>query len=313
VTGQQVTYTATVEGPADTLGNPTGTVDFRNNGGVDIPGCAAQPLSDTGIATCTVSYPAIGNETLTANYGGDSSFAASSSAAESIGVTRDATVTTVTSSSNPAAYASTLTVQAKVTAAAPGSGTPTGAVAFTVVVNGKSRALQCSGASASGTAVLSSGVAQCTVSTKSFAAPGDTYAITASYSGDANYAAGAGNLQQQVARIPSALGLTATPKSAVQGQAVLVTVSVGAGAGAALPGLPPLAGAVSVVVTSASGAKLATLCVLLPGIGGICVIPAGELTAAQGPYTVTANYAGDATYAPAVATTAISVTSPPRR
>jgi Bacterial Ig-like domain (group 3) len=313
VAGQQVTYTATVAGPSGTLGTPTGTVDFQN-GGTDVPGCSAQPLSGAGVATCTVAYPAIGDEAVTANYAGDPSFAASSSAAETVGVAQDATVTTVTSSANPASYDGDVTVQAQVKAAAPGSGTPTGKVVFTVLADGRSRAIQCSGTSTSspGTVGLSSGVAQCVVNTKSFASPGGTYAITASYSGDANYLPGTGTLQQQVARIPSTTRLTATPESVVQGQVVLISVSVAAGPGAPLPGLPPLTGAVSVTVTSASGAKVSTGCLLLPGLGGICLVPAGELTAAQGPYTVTANYAGDAGYAPGTASTTVTVTSPRR-
>jgi len=303
VTGQQVTYTATATGPSGTLGTPTGTVDFQN-GGTDIPGCAARPLSDAGVATCTVAYPAIGTEAVTAHYAGDPSFAASSSAPETIGVAQDATVTTVTSSANPASYDGDVTVQAQVSAAAPGSGTPTGTVGFTVLADGRSRPLQCSG-----TAVLASGIAQCVVNTKSFATPGGTYTITASYSGDGNYLAGTGTLRQQVARIASTTKLTVTPKSVVQGQAALISVSIGAAAGAPLPGLPPLSGAVTVTVTSASGAKVSTGCLLLPGLGGICLIPAGALTAAQGPYTVTANYAGDATYAPSTASATVTVTS----
>jgi hypothetical protein len=257
-------------------------------------------------------YPAIGGETVAASYPGDPSFAASSSAADAVTVAQDATVTTVTSSSNPASYGGNITVQAQVSAAAPGSGTPTGKVTFTVLSDGENRPLQCSGTSTSNTATLASGVAQCTVNTKSFAAPGGTYTITASYSGDANYLAGTETLHQQVARIGTSTKLTVTPKSVVQGQAALISVSVGAAAGAPLPGLPPLTGAVTVTVTTASGAKVSTACLLLPGLGGLCVIPAGELTAAQGPYTVTGNYAGNATFAPSTASATIAVTSPRR-
>lgn len=306
VTGQQVTYTATVSGPSDTPQGPTGTVEFQN-AGTDVPGCAAQPLSAAGVATCTVSYPATGAEAVTARYPGDPSFAASSSA-ETVAVAQDATVTTVTSSAAQAAYGSVLTVQAQVAAAAPGSGTPTGKIAFTVVSGGKSQPLQCSGASASGTEALAEGVAQCAVNTKSFAAPGGTYTVTAAYSGDADYLAGNAALQQQVARIASTTTLTGVPKTVFQGGAALITVGVAAGAGAPIPGVPPLAGAITVTVTDALGAKAAAACVLVPGLGGVCLIPPGELIAAQGPYTVTADYAGDGAYAPSTATTTITVT-----
>lgn len=311
VTGQQVTYTATVAGPAGGLGAPAGTVGFRGGGG-EIAACAAQPLTPVvgasggaSTATCTVTYPATGGESVTAYYAGDPSFAASSSTTETLAVGKDATVTTVGSSASPAAYSSRLTVRATVAASAPGSGTPTGEVAFSVVAGGKSRPLQCSGAAGSGVAALVSGVAQCAVDVASFAAPGGTYTITATYGGDAGYLGGTGTLQQQVARLASTTTLTVTPKSVVPGQAVVMSVSIGSGGL-----LPPLAGAVTVTVTGASGAKVPVACLLLPGLGGVCVIPPGELTAAQGPYTVAANYAGDATYAPGSATATITVERP---
>ena len=239
---------------------------------------------------------------MTADYAGDPSFAGSSSTADTLTVAEDATVTTVTSSASQAAYNSRLTVRATVAAAAPGYGTPTGKVAFSVVVNGKSRPLQCSAVAGSGGVALVSGAAQCVVNTASFAAPGGAYTITATYGGDAGYLAGTGTLRQQVARLASTTTLTVTPKSLAQGQAAVISVSVGSGGL-----LPPLAGAVTVTVTSASGARVSAACLLLPGLGGVCLIPPGALNAAQGPYTVTADYAGDGAYAPSSATATITV------
>jgi hypothetical protein len=343
VTGQQVTYTATVTGPSGAFGAPTGTIAFQDSAtGTAIPGCTAQPLTDAAVAsgqsedtsgaaastaTCTVSYPAIGNETVTASYAGDSSFEGSSAVAEAIGVNRDTTVTTVTSSENPAAYGGNVTLEAHVAAASPGSGTPTGTVTFSVSASGSGsgsgssgssgngggkanqpQPLHCSGASAPAVG-LTAGVAQCVVNTKDLGAPGSTVTITASYSGDASYLAGSGTLQQQVARIPTTTKLSVTPSSVIQGEGALISVSLSA---SPVSLLPPMSGAVTVTVTTASGARVSTLCLLLPGLGGICVIPAGELTAAQGPYTISATYAGDAAYAPSTATAPITVTEPRR-
>ena len=162
------------------LGAPTGTVGFRDGGG-EIAACAAQPLTPVGggsggasTATCTVTYPATGGVSVTANYAADPSFAASSSTTETLEVAKDATVTTVGSSASPAAYSSrALTVRATVAASAPGSGTPTGKVAFSAVVDGKSLPLQCTGAAGSGGALLVSGVPRSARwNVASFAVPG---------------------------------------------------------------------------------------------------------------------------------------------
>ena len=68
VTGQPVTYTATVAVAAPGHGTPGGTVAFTD-GGTGIQGCAAQPLS-SGQATCQVTYTAAqaGVHTITASF-----------------------------------------------------------------------------------------------------------------------------------------------------------------------------------------------------------------------------------------------------
>jgi Bacterial Ig-like domain (group 3) len=305
VAGQPVTYTAVASGPAGTLGTPTGAVDFQN-GGVDIAGCSAQPLDATGAATCTTVYPAAGAQSVAALYGGDPSFAASASAEDTLTVGPDATAITVTSSANPAPYNAPVTLRAQVAPAAPGSGTPTGPVVFSVVSGGRSRTLSCG---TSGAVALISGAATCTVNTQSFAVPGGTYQVTASYAGDGDFLAGSGTLSQQVALIPSSTKLSVTPSSPVQGQPVLITVGIDE------PGtvLPLLSGSVTVTVTSASGAPVPATCVLIPGLGGVCAIVPGKLSAAQGPYTVTARFAGNGVYAPSTASTTFTVAAATHR
>src|SRR5262249_2164064 len=73
-----VTFTATVTGPVGGFGTPTGTVDFQDNG-ADISTCAAQSVSSTGTAACTVSYSSVASHAVTAVYGGDGSYATSTS------------------------------------------------------------------------------------------------------------------------------------------------------------------------------------------------------------------------------------------
>jgi len=70
--GQPVTFTATVT-PTD----GSGTVAFDNNG-TPIPGCTSQPLTlqsgSTYTATCTTSTLPLGENPITASYGGDTSY-----------------------------------------------------------------------------------------------------------------------------------------------------------------------------------------------------------------------------------------------
>jgi alpha-tubulin suppressor-like RCC1 family protein len=69
--GSSVTYTATVA-PA------RGTVAFTDNG-PPLTGCGATVVNTiTGNATCTTSYSAVGSHFITANYGGDTNYDASS-------------------------------------------------------------------------------------------------------------------------------------------------------------------------------------------------------------------------------------------
>jgi hypothetical protein len=316
VTGQSVTYTATVSGPAGTLGAPTGTIRFQN-GGVDVPGCAAVPLvpSDTAggatsTATCTVAYPAVGPETVTAVYDGDGTFGASAAATgAAVTVGQDATATTVGSLANPAAHGAPFTVQAHVAAAVPGSGTPTGTVDFSVRVGTKSVPLACAGVQ--GGAALASGTASCVVDPKAFGAvAGTTYTITASYSGDASYSASSSSYQQQIARIVTT-PVVSVPSTVLQGLPALFVVGIGTGAHQPLP--LGAGGSFTVTVTSASGKSVSAGCLLVNGIGGLCAIPGNALSAAQSPYTVTVAYSGDAHYAPSSASTTFAVVAPGRR
>jgi uncharacterized repeat protein (TIGR03803 family) len=72
--GEQVTITATVT-PAGSPA-PTGTVGFTSNGTL-IPGCSAQVLSLSGIASCTTSSLAVGTDAIVATYSGDGNYAGS--------------------------------------------------------------------------------------------------------------------------------------------------------------------------------------------------------------------------------------------
>ena len=82
ITGQSLTLTATVSASSGT-GTPTGTVTFLD--GTTSLGTGA--LNSSGVATFSTTSLAAGMHSITANYGGDTNFAASTSTPVSVTVT----------------------------------------------------------------------------------------------------------------------------------------------------------------------------------------------------------------------------------
>ena len=123
-----------------------------------------------------------------------------------------ATTTTVTSSVNPSVFGQSVTCTATVSSA---GGTPTGMVTFK------------EGASTLAVSPLSGGVA-------SFTAPSSvintvaTHTITASYSGDTNFAGSSGSVLQTVNQACTATVVTAAPNPSLNGQPVTFTATVSA-------------------------------------------------------------------------------------
>ena len=213
-----------------------------------------------------------------------------------------ATGTTLSSTANPVPYGSSTTVTARVAATDPGTAVPGGEVAFAVSSGGRSRALRCS--AATGPAALSSdGTARCTVDSKDLGLPG-SYTLTASYTGSAFYTASSGSLVQKVGPTATTTKVTLRPATVGRGQGAVVDVSVSP-AGAALSLL--LGGRVTVTVQDASGAVVPCTGLLLPGVGGVCTIAPGRLSAAKGPYTVTAAFAGNQLFAASSGTAVLTV------
>ena len=178
LSGQQVTFTATVTPAAPGTGTPTGTVQFKINGvnfgsPVALTGGSASSLATTNLA--------VGNYAITVDYSGDSGFNASNG-----GLTGGQTVnkanssTAVASSANPSLIGQSVTFTATLTAVAPGAGTPTGTVQFKT--NGVSfgSAVPLSGGSASSAAIT-------------FPVFGH-YPISADYSGDGSFNTSTGTL-----------------------------------------------------------------------------------------------------------------------
>ncbi|MGE5644792.1 MAG: DUF4082 domain-containing protein [Acidobacteriota bacterium] len=159
--GGAVTLTATV---SSSSGTPTGSVQFRD--GSTVLATATLSSGRASLATSTLSA---GSHSLTAYYTGNSTYAASTSAAVSVTVNSNpATTTTVSSSANPSTSGQAVTFTANVTAT---SGTATGSVQFR------------DGSTVLGTGTLSGGRATLSVSSLAVG----SHSITAVYAGDSTH------------------------------------------------------------------------------------------------------------------------------
>ena len=157
---QAVTFTATV---TSTGGTPTGTVTFKD--GTTTLGTGA--LS-SGKATFKTSTLAVGTHSITAVYGGSTSFAGSTSAVLTQTVKQASSSTSLASSLNPSTFGAAVIFTATVTST---GGTPTGTVTFK------------DGTTTLGTGALSSGKATFKTSTLAVG----THSITAVYGGSSNF------------------------------------------------------------------------------------------------------------------------------
>ncbi len=164
VYGQTVTLTATVS-----PNTATGTVSFQESGSALTCAEGAQPRAlSSGSATCTVTGGfGVGSHAFTADYGGDSTYAASQGTTN-LTINKASTTTSTSDNPDPSVVGQTVTVNYAVMVTSPGAGTPTGNV---TVSDGT---VSCTGTVAAGTCNLT------------FTSAG-TKTLTAAYVGDANF------------------------------------------------------------------------------------------------------------------------------
>ncbi|MGO8897662.1 MAG: beta strand repeat-containing protein [Isosphaeraceae bacterium] len=206
VYGQSVTYTATVVANAPGSGTPTGSVTFMNGsttlGTVTLSG---------GTASYSTAKLATGLDMITATYNGSSSFITSNASLNQT-VSQDAASAIVTSSLNPSVYGQSVTFTAIVSAAAPGSGTPTGTVTF---MDG-STTLNTATLNASGKATF-----------KTSALLAGSHSITVVYDGDTNFVTStAPALSQTINLDATTTKLSSSDSSSVYGESVTFTSTV---------------------------------------------------------------------------------------
>ena len=249
--GSGVTFTATL--PT----NATGTVTF-----LDGATSLGTGTISSGVATLTISSLAGGTHSITAQYGGDSNYSGSVSTPVSQVVNRLSSTVALTSSPNPSAFGSGVTLTATVTAGA------TGTVTFH------------DGATSLGTGIISSGIATLTISSLA----GGTHSITAQYGGDSNYSGSVSTpVSQVVNTLSSTVALTSSPNPSAFGSGVTLTATVTAGA----TGTVTFHEGATVLGTGAISSGVATLTI-------------SSLTG--GTHSITAQYGGDTNYSGSVST-----------
>ena len=286
--GQSITLTATVVSASPGAGQPTGTVTFEDNG----TSLGTASVSG-GAATFSTSTLAVGNHTITAVYGGDSNFLASTSANFSQTVNQASTVLTLASSYSSTFWGASVTFTATVGITSPGAGQPTGTVTF-----------EDSGTPL-GTGSVRDGAA--TFSTSSLPPGNDT--ITAVYGGDSNFSAStSANFYEMVVAfscfpppnnivspIPSMGSNTTTTvrlpcNPLAYGQSITLTATV-------VSASPGAGQATGTVTFEDNGTSLgtATLNAANPDVA-VLVAPVSVIDAV-GRHTITAIYGGDGNFA----------------
>jgi len=195
VVGQGYSVTARVDPATGSGAAPSGTVTISDG----TASCTTGALSSF-TASCSLTSTSAGNKTITATYGGDGNYNGSSGT-KSHTVNQAGTSTSLTSSANPSVFGQSVTFTATVSAAAPGSGTPSGTVTFN------------DGVTTLGTGTLNgSGVATFATSALSVA----THSITAVYGGNTNFTPSTSNtVSQQVNRSGTSTSLTSSANPSV--------------------------------------------------------------------------------------------------
>lgn len=287
--GDSVNVVAAVSVTAPGGGTPTGTitVQIRDETSCSYSLAAAQP-------GCSIT-PKLGgyvDEPVNVSYSGDANFVASTGTATLTVAFSSATVS-VTSSANPSLVGQTVSFSAQVTWQGP------------VAVPGPGRGVESVSRAAGitlGTITISDGATvlasltpdalneSLTYSTSSLAA--GSHMIIATYSGDSLEGPGSATLVQQVntSAASSSVALSSSLNPSTSGQTVTFTATVSASAAAA-------AVPTGTVTLSDNGAVLASVAL---GANGQAVYSTSTL--ATGSHTITVNYSGDATTAPASST-----------
>ncbi len=300
--GTNVTFTATVTVPDGGAYPLDGTVTFTDS----LAALANNTITLTGgVATYTATNLVQGVNVITATYSPVSTTEIQGGSAT---LNQDVTTSsslTLTSAPNASIYGSPVTFT--VTVPTVGTTPATGKVNIVITPQGGGTTYPLTVT----LTVASAGTGTAVISTL----PVGTYTATASYVGDANYAASSGTLAipQVVSQVQTSTALTAKPNPGLSGQPVAITATV-----------TPASGAVAPTGTVTFTATLNGVNVPLTGAANVAMTKgAATISPSLGPgtYIFTAAYSGDmddAAGTPATltlvinnATTATTVTAAP--
>ena len=267
--GQSVTFTATVSGVA---GTATGTVTFKDGSTT----LGTGTLDSNGQATLMTSALSVGSHSVTAEYGGDSTYNVSTSSALTQTVSKMSTSTVLASSLNPAVYGQSITLTATVSSANLPShvftrniSAPSGTVSFY-----KDGTLF-------GTATLNAGTATLTTSVLT---PG-SYSFTATYAGDSMFVTSTSNaLTQVVNQSVSTVALSSAVNPVAFKQFVTLTATVNVEVRGALA-------PTGIIIFRDGTDVLGTISI---NSADQAVLRTTNLTI--GSHTITAEYSGDSNY-----------------
>jgi large repetitive protein len=261
--GQQV-ITATVIANPPGAGTPTGSVIFTVDG-TPLP---AVSLNAAGQAALPGTALGAGTHSITATYEGDLDFnssAASTTLTQT--VNKAATTITLTSSALSSVFSQPVTLTASITPVAPGGGTPTGNVLFTI--DGKSTLV----------AVNAAGQAILTTATLGLG----SHSVGVVYQGDPNFtASGTASLTQTVTQDATTTTVTSSANPSVFGQLVTLTAAVQAAA--------PGTGMPTGTVTFVDGSVTLGTSTLSDGTATL------QLPLSVGTHSIVASYSGDADF-----------------
>ena len=262
IEGQSVLFSATV---TSSIGSPPDGETVRFKQGTKALGTGT---ISSGTATFSTSTLGVGSKSVTAVYGGDANFAASTSEAVIQVVDRVSTTTSLSSSVNPSNYGQGVTFTA--TIAPEFSGTPTGTVSFK------------NGTLGLRTVTLSGGVASYTTAKLAVG----TESITAVYNGSTSFTPSMSTaLSQVVNRASTTSTLVSSVNPSNYGQGVTFTATI----------VPEFSGTVTGTVTFQDGTGT---------LGTVTVngdsAEFTDSTLAKGTHTITATYNGSTSFTPSM-------------
>jgi hypothetical protein len=256
--GSSVLLTGTLSGPGVT---PTGTLSVMDGAAI----LASQTLAANGRFSFSTSSLALGTQTLSVVYSGDSDNTPATSGAISVTIQQAPTATALSTSTNPGTVGQSITLTASVASESTGV---SGTVSFT------------DGATVLGGAPLTAGG---TVSLTLPALGFGVHSITASYSGDASHAASASAVLSERMIEPATATLTSNVNPAIAGMDVDLAAAVAASGGQTPTGI---------VVFSEAGQTLGSATL---NSAGVAFLHTSALSVGQD--AITATYAGDSNVA----------------